>query len=180
MMMLMKEVNCTSGPGWSLPSLISTMYHDPKRDLLRLWKNVSRWAICAQDSDKFFVDISPTELREGLKLFATTNLKKTAGGGQSNDTVIRKEAKAYYEEWMQEIEILDPQLIVCAGTFSIVKDAMNMHEQLQVCSSGAEYFICSKGRVFLNFVHPTYRISDRLMFAYFKDTLKSFREAKLL
>ena len=53
-----------------------------------------------------------SRLYEGLKLFATTNLKKSGGSGQSNYNEILEHARLNSEEWMKEIETLNPMLVV--------------------------------------------------------------------
>lgn len=178
MMMLMKEVNDSSDKyNWSLPSLLLSIYERKEGGPVyyRMWKNVSRWAICSQLPDITFEEINEEHLYEGLKLFATTNLKKTSGTGKSDYHEISNHARQNKEEWMQEIEILDPTIVVCSGTFDIVKDIMNVNEYVQVCKSGARYFTLNK-RLYLDFVHPAYQVSDKLMFAYFKETYRNLLE----
>ena len=174
-MMLMKEVNDPScSYDWCLPDLLTSIYRR-ECTYYRMWKNVSRWAICSQTPDITFEEINEEHLYEGLKLFATTNLKKTGGSGQSKYNEIFEHALANSKEWMEEIEALDPGLIVCAGTFDIVKDIKKANESVKVCKSGARYFI-ENGRIYLDFVHPAYQVSDKLMFAYFKETYRSLLE----
>lgn len=183
MMMLMKEVNDSEQKyNWTLPELLTRIYNrnNDKAPFYRTWKNVSRWAICAQTPQISFEEISEANLYEGLKLFATTNLKKSCGTGQSDYNDIFEHARMNRVEWTSEIEILDPELIVCAGTFDIVKEIMGMQDQSRVCKSGAHYFV-NCGRIYLDFVHPAYQVSDKLMFAYFKETFRSLlEEIKLL
>ena len=174
-MMLMKEANDPSGKyDWSLPSLLTSIYRR-ECTYYRMWKNVSRWAICTQIPDVSFEDTNEEHLYEGLKLFATTNLKKSGGSGQSNLNEIIEQARVNSEEWIQEIDILDPLMVVCAGTFDIVKEIMFINEKVELCKSGARYFM-KDGRVYLDFVHPAYQVSDKLMFAYFKETYRSLLE----
>ena len=73
---------------------------------------------------------------------------------------------------MEEVEILDPMIVICAGTFDIVKDIMETDGLIKTCKSGARYYIY-KDRIYLDFVHPAYQVSDKLMFAYFKETFRS-------
>ena len=171
-MMLMKEVNDKSEKyNWSLPGLLSSIYKK-ECTYYRMWKNVSRWSICVENPDVSFEDINESSLYEGLKLFATTNLKKSGGVGESNYNEILEHAISNKDEWMEEVEILDPMIVICAGTFDIVKDIMETDGLIKTCKSGAQYYIY-KDRIYLDFVHPAYQVSDKLMFAYFKETFRS-------
>ena len=174
-MMLMKEVNDLSEKfDWNLPGLLTSIYKK-ECTYYRMWKNVSRWAICTQMPEISYEDINHEHLFEGLKLFATTNLKKSGGPGKSDYNDIMEHAQNNKDEWMEEIEILDPTLIICAGTFDIVKVVIAVDDIVKVCKSGARYFI-KDNRIYLDFVHPAYQVSDKLMFAFFKETYRSLLE----
>lgn len=176
-MMLMKEVNDPSEKyDWTLPSLLKAIYtREEDCSFYRMWKNVSRWSICVQNPEISYNEINDNYLYEGLKIFATTNLKKSGGKGQSNYGEVYEHAILNKEEWTEEINIMNPELIVCAGTFDIVKDIYEVGNNILVCKSGARYFVLSK-RIYLDFVHPAYQVSDKLMFAYFKETFKCLLE----
>lgn len=174
-MMLMKEVNDPNSKyDWDLPFLLRDIYNK-QRPFYRMWKNVSRWVLCTQYSDLFYEDIKQNDLHEGLKLIATTNLKKTGGTGQSNYDDILNAAKLGRAEWMEEIHIIAPRMVVCAGTFDIVCKVLEAENQIQYSKSGAAYFNRDHC-LFLDFVHPAYQVSDKLMFAYFKETYRSLLE----
>lgn len=179
MMMLMKEVNDPDSKyNWSLPSLFQSMF-DNKCTFYRMWKNVSRWTLCSRNPDLCFVEISNEELVKGLGLFSTSNLKKTGGSGGSKYDDILTHARKYQEEWIEEVNVLDPHLVVCAGTFDVVCDVLGTYNSIQYLKSGAKYFLF-QDRIFLDFVHPAYRISDTVMYAYFKESMKCILEDQII
>lgn len=111
-------------------------------------------------------------MAEGLFDIAITNLKKSGGGGSSDMADILSYAKHSSELWTKEIKLINPDIVVCCGTFSIVKEVLDL--QTEVCESGALYGDAF-GTRFVEFVHPVYRISPRIVYAYLKETMNSFR-----
>lgn len=136
-----------------------------------MWRNISRWALATEYPAINFQEIeNKNMLYEGLSLVSTTNLKKVGGRGTSDYDDIEREAEKNKDEWIEEINIIQPHLIICGGTYNIVKKVLNVQEdKCFVCGSGAEYFVL-QNRIYLDFVHPAYQISDKLMFAFFKET----------
>ncbi len=174
-MMLLKEVNDpNSHYDWSLPQLLEGIYNK-KIPFYRTWANVCRWLLVAQYPDICFADINDERLYEALLWVATTNLKKTAGKGSSDMSEIASHAHANASEWFEEISIIRPDIVVCAGTYSIAKEVLGSRiHSMGVCKSGAEYLILND-RILIDFPHPTYRTSDKSMFAYFKETIRAIR-----
>lgn len=176
-MYLLKEVNDPECKyDWTLPGLLSSIQNKNKT-FYRTWKNISRWTLTTEHSDLTFRDIENNNylLFDGLSLFATTNLKKIAGTGNSDYEDIEKEAIKNRDEWLEEINIINPHVIICGGTYATVKNVLKIkNEDCNICGSGAEYFTHC-GKMFLDFVHPAYQISDKLMFAYFKETYNCLR-----
>lgn len=181
-MYLLKEVNDPDCKyDWTLPGLLRSI-QNKNQTFYRTWKNVSRWTLATEYSDLNYQEIESNSqlLFDGLSLFATTNLKKVAGIGTSNYEDIEKEAIKNRDEWLEEISIIKPHLIICGGTYNIVKKALDIkNEDCNICGSGAEYFT-HFGTAFLDFVHPAYQVSDKLMFAYFKETYYCLRKEYLI
>ena len=174
MLAILKEVNDTnSNYNWSLPGLLSYIEQD-KKTFYRVWKNLCRWALVTENFDLYYQNVDYLKLKEGLKLFAAINLKKEAGSGNSNHDDISCHARNYKAEWLEEINIIDPKIIVCCGTFDIITEILNING-ISTCDSGARYFL-KDNRIFLEFFHPAYQVSDKMLFAYFKETLKAMAD----
>lgn len=64
------------------------------------------------------------ELRDILKNVAYMNINKKGGDKKTNMTKLNQYAKEYREEIKQEIEILNPDYIVCGGTYWQIVDSV--------------------------------------------------------
>lgn len=99
----------------------------------------------------------------------TTNLKKSGGAGESDPEVIKSHAIADRELWTTEIEIIRPDFVICGGTFGIVQEVLGFEPSIS--PSGA----CTGkalNTLFIDFYHPQYRISPKVLYAYFKETMQ--------
>lgn len=184
-MFLMKEVNDPESKyDWTLSSLLRDMFDPPQgsktRSFYPMWKNVSRWALCVQNPALTFDGVNSQQLLQGLKLVATTNLKKAAGGGTSHPKDILQHARTNQPHWEEEIRALNPDLVVCAGTFGIVASLYADEVQVKTCCSGVQYFV-KDDRVFVGVVHPAYFArSQRQMFDDFKTAYNCLLEHGVL
>ncbi|ADQ03903.1 hypothetical protein Calow_0304 [Caldicellulosiruptor owensensis OL] len=181
MLVILKEVNDpNSAYNWTLPGLLNDIkqgkiFFDKR---FRLWKNVCRWALVTENINLNYQDIDESKLKEALNMFAVINLKKEAGSGSSNYDDIFNHAEKYKNEWLEEIKIINPHLIVCGGTFDIIREVLKINN-IMTCDSGAKYFLKDE-RVFLKFPHPAYQVSDKMLFAYFKETINALKKQCLL
>ena len=176
LMMLLKEVNDpNSDENWSLVDLIQKQIDDrDNHEFLDTWRNVGIWSYGVHNGYAPYQDIvkyyKQENLASGLQCIATTNLKKSGGGGISNYDEIKANALKQKDLWTEEIKIMKPDVVICGGTFSIVKEILGFDEI--TCSSGAD-----TGRaldtLFVDFYHPQYRISPKVLYAYFCETMES-------
>lgn len=171
---LLKEVN---NPGqesdWSLVDFIcsqiktSTFYRST--GILGIWNYGLQHGLPSHQS---IIAEQEKNMADGLSSIAITNLKKSGGGGSSNMDEFLLQAEYAKELWMKEIELMNPDVVVCCGTFSVVKSVIGF--QTEVCDSGALYGD-ALGTRFVEFMHPMYRVSPKVIYAYFKETMLSCR-----
>ncbi|ARF14911.1 hypothetical protein [Sporosarcina ureae] len=171
---LLKEVNDPDQESdWSLVDFIrsqiqtSTFYRST--GILGIWNFGLQHGLPSHQS---IIAEQKKNMADGLSSIAITNLKKSGGGGSSNMDEILLQAEYAKELWMEEIELIHPDIGVCCGTFSVVKSVVGF--QTEVCDSGALYGD-ALGTRFVEFVHPMYRISPKIMYAHFKETMQSCR-----
>ena len=93
-----------------------------------------------------------------LQQIAIVNLKKSGGKNSSNYGEIRAYAAADREEIIRELELLDPDVIVCGST----ADALNSicgFKGLEKCDNWYYYSdaIGSRERFFIDYYHPVSR-----------------------
>ncbi|WP_078543531.1 hypothetical protein [Litchfieldia alkalitelluris] len=167
-LMLLKEVNDPyQTENWSLVDLIQDQIQ-LKRNF-PVWKRAGEWNYGLQHNWPYYVEASQN-FAEGLSSIATTNLKKSGGTGESNMEDIMTHAKEQLDLWTQEIEIMKPDLVICGGTYSIVAELLAL--QNQVSPAGTNYGK-ALNTTFIDFYHPAYRISPKVLYAYFKETIHS-------
>lgn len=170
LLFLLKEVNDLDRvENWSLVQLMQDQIESMK--FYRIWETVGLWSFGLLQGFppyKSFNHMKPANITEGLLNIATTNLKKTGGSGESNYEEIRRHAIANKELWMKEIEIIKPTVVICGGTFSIIQEILGF--ETKTCDSGAQIGE-ALNTLFIDFYHPMYRISPRVLYSYFKETM---------
>lgn len=155
---VMKEVN--GGKDWDLREFL---YYGGRS---QTWDNVARWTqgILNLDKEYSWEELSKEnkERRETyLKKIGSINLKKTGGGHTSVDKEISKAACENKEIIKKQIEIYNPDIIICGGTAGdFVKSALDPKEiNWTMTQRGVEY-IKYKEKTILSFAHPEARIRD--------------------
>ncbi len=93
-----------------------------------------------------------------------TNLKKTGGRATANPVQIRRSAVQEKALWQKEIEIMNPDLIICGGTYWDVRDNLGPPEHELATINGQPYYYSlyevqyrEHGHVILDFWHPAIR-----------------------
>ncbi|MCL6585559.1 MAG: hypothetical protein K6T72_03430 [Anoxybacillus sp.] len=170
-LMLLKEVNDPEqSENWSLVTLIQDQIR--KLKFYPIWERVGEWNFGLVQGFPHYQNIigsfREANISEGLLDIATTNLKKSGGTGESDYEIIRKHAIDSKELWTSEIEIIRPDIVICGGTFPIVQEILGF--DYKPCASGANIGQ-ALGTKFLDFYYPMYRISPKVLYAYFKETM---------
>ena len=142
----------------------------------KMWKVICMWSRIAENpdcrftdccDDKFDVDDS---IREYLKKIAVVNLSKEHGKGINDQdelsVKLAKSVERYYHFTKREIDIIDPDIVICCGTYHYVLGSYNVKDK--VLPSGARCFEAD-GKLFVEMYHPASYISYPALFAYFKE-----------
>lgn len=133
---ILKEVNdIDQKEDWSLVQLIQDQIEAMK--FYRIWKTVGLWSFGLQQGFPHYQTLNYREdlkIADGLREIAITNLKKSGGGGISNYEEIREHARKNKELWVKEIEIIEPDVIICGGTFPIIQEILGF--EATTCGSG--------------------------------------------
>lgn len=183
LLVLLKEANDKDNDAdWSLVDLINDQikaYQTHGKSYLEIWRRIGMYSYGLQNEYENFKNITSTFLdgvnanvAEGLQYIATSNLKKCGGAGSSNYEVIKSYAIRDKELWIQEVKIMNPDVVMCGGTFSIVQEILEFSKE--VSPSGAE-FGKALGTVFVDFPHPMYQISPKIYYAYFAETMRELK-----
>lgn len=172
LLFLLKEVNDSDqSEDWSLVDFIhrqseSARYH-LTFEIIGLW---SFGLMKGLPGYQRLIHSKEKNVREGLSGISITNLKKTGGTGVSELDEIRRHALDTKDLWIEEIKIMNPDVVVCGGTFTIVQEILGFTPA--VTSSGTRMGQ-ALGTIFIDFYHPRYRISPKVLYAYFKETFHS-------
>ena len=110
---IMKEVY-----DWEGGDLKDLFTNGPK---YKMWHTVSRWAAGILHNFPEYEEIDTWSIKkEVIKKIASINLKKTSGGSSSNMSVINAYAHTDKELLLEQIDEIQPNIIVACGTFDSV------------------------------------------------------------
>ena len=109
-------------------------------------------------------------LKDSLRALAATNIKKTGGGGSSDTSEIWREAETSADFLRDEIAVMEPDIVLCGGTFGAFTAAQGSAPSCLRCSSGAGY-LKEGGVLYVDLPHPGVRVSEQVLYAYFRETI---------
>ena len=134
-------------------------YRGDIRDLIKqtFWAPICYWAFGLQQLTTVhiptFVEAKkPENFQTACNSSAVVNLKKLTGTNQSDDSELKKAADRDLDYIKEELEIIQPEIIVCCGTFHLVKDLFTGMEP-----KGPDGCIYRRGDViWIDFIHPSF------------------------
>ena len=88
-------------------------------------------------------------------------MKKTPGKERSNIKEIKKYADSDFEFLHEEFKLINPEVVVCGGTFSIIKELFEINSH-SINNDGKIYF--ANGRFFIDYWHPAARYRSESMY----------------
>lgn len=129
-----------------------------------IWKRVAEWTYGIQNTtgDKIAryepASISMSENNEWLNQIAVVNMKKSGGTSSSKYEEILLYADYDKLELRKQIEIIDPEIIVCGSTFSAINSLYdNQIRTKEIYCDNWYYFtdvIGGKNRLVIDYYHP--------------------------
>lgn len=174
---LLKDVNATMSSKQSIdyennPSFISITKERAlaQKDKPLNWKPLCYWTEAFKNPKISFVDAD--SCGKNLLDISIVNLKKTPGAGTADGNELMDAAEKYGHILQKEIEIISPSYVICGGTYNdakmIYKELCDFSEEHQM-NVGAKYFTTKKGIKFVEFVHPSVRVTLAVTYAYAKE-----------
>ncbi len=135
----------------------------------RMWRRVARWIYginltTSSTIADYKPQLSNTEHIDSLNQIAVLNLKKSNGKTSSTREDIVKYAEYDREEIKREIELIDPDIVICGSTFSILYE--NVYEQKPLLSDerNNNWFYYKKlgdrERLYIDYYHPANQWPD--------------------
>ena len=121
---VLREANSDVG-GWSIPDLLNKNITDYftkntplQADVMYTWRLAGVWAYSILNGFNSYDVLKQDKfVAEGLRAIAMTNIKKTPGNSAANYSQIRQCAFTDKDMLKQELQILNPDLIICGGTY---------------------------------------------------------------
>lgn len=156
-----------------------------KNKFPNMWLRLHDWSSIAvaedfdwtykKDNAKNLISDRNFEKGDLLRSVAILNLNKNFGGATVSENFSER-VNAWAEVWKKQLKLLDPNLVVCCGTYYDVIGEFGYKNETDIeIDSGARVFyekINKKEVPFLEFLHPGCRWSDRVLAAYFKECMK--------
>lgn len=177
---LLKDVNGTMSSEKSIdyernPSFISITRTraEGQKEEPQNWKPLCYWTEAFKHPEKSF--IAAEKCGSNLLEIAIANLKKTPGKGVADRKELMEAAKKYGAILKKEIEIISPSVVICGGTYSYAKMIYKKHDDFgaeHTMKCGSKYFVSKSGLRFVDFVHPSVRVTLAATFAYAKEVGK--------
>lgn len=134
-----------------------------ERKYMSTWEQAGVWAFAILFGFDAYEELSmPVHVANGLKCIGMTNLKKTGGGASSKPQEISYHAKQDRKLWQRELEIMNPDLILCGGTYGNVIRNLGLeryllYKNLKKTYSYSILKMTNKRSVILSFLHPNNR-----------------------
>lgn len=155
------------GTDWHDNTLVTWLRRDHPNS--RIWSRVARWVYGIDNTTKDHIERYVPQLdevvhKQCLDEIAVVNLKKSDGNSSSKYDEIAKYARKDKEIIKREIELIDPKIVICGSTFSIllreVYDSYSLKEDNP--SDNWYYYLNLDGktRLYIDYYHPANHWSD--------------------
>ncbi|SKB93227.1 hypothetical protein SAMN06296386_109113 [Lachnospiraceae bacterium] len=140
---------------------------------LRIWNRIARWTYGIQNTSanrvaKYIPDIDKKEeIRKQLfEQIAVLNLKKSGGKSQSVTEEIAAYARSDREEIVRELQLIDPDIVICGLTYWILDQVVFGNKPLGGASTCDNWYyyknLDGKERLYIDYYHPANRWPDLL------------------
>lgn len=173
---ILKEVNSDEND-WDLRDFLL----DGDRSFT--WNNIIRWIMGIRNLDlnynwKDIEIISKIERKKYLKTIAAINLKKETGGtAVADNDNIYKCAIEDRELLKNQVDIYEPDLIICCGTANEFFDSVykDIDVEWKMTHNGVRY-VKNADRIIVSYNHPAARVSNILLYYPLIDALREIMD----
>ena len=167
---LLKETN--GGSDWSLKEYLISGGRS------QTWTNVARWQYGLQNLNK---DINWKELNNvstewrkvNLKSVCVVNIKKQSGSYECSYNKLISAATRDKDYLKRQIDIYNPDIIICCGTSNIYFDYIYKisSPQWKMTKHGI-WYVQEYNRIVVSYLHPAARVNDALLYYGLIDAVK--------
>lgn len=132
-----------------------------------IWKRVAEWSYGLVKTTSNYTEpyrsLNEAEANSYLKKVAVINIKKSDGKSKSNNKDIIQYAEYDAEEILREIEIINPDIIVCGYTIGPLNAALKKMDPTFIQfksnkeTTSENYHYVWKNRIVIDYYHPAAR-----------------------
>ena len=133
------------------------------KNYMYTWRQAGVWAYAILNGFDSYKILKRSEyVAKGLLSIGMTNHKKTGGGTSAKEHEIEYHAKRDKNLWQRELEIMNPDLVLCGGTYRHIADNLKLEKYFLHKDETKTYFysvfnINGHRSVILDFWHPNNR-----------------------
>ena len=139
---------------------LNSFIRDKRKATGRTFKPMGQWAYGIQSLlDKKYIQDFPSEQNDinyALLSSALINIKKSNGKKSSSKTNLKEYIDSDWEELYKQINIINPTIIICGNTFSLIKG------ELQPTKISDRIYKDNSNNVYIDFWHPANRASNKM------------------
>ena len=150
------------------------------------WRQAGVWAYSiVYGFDRYSVLKKDIYVAKGLQAIGMTNLKKTGGRASSNLREISRYAAKEKVLWENELNIMNPDLVICGGTYQDVRKNLNLDKLLlsKIDGNSYSYSVAKIGQkqcILLKFWHPAIRKSRENTLNHLKVLISELKRKSFL
>ncbi|XWN38179.1 MAG: hypothetical protein ROO71_04425 [Balneola sp.] len=172
-LLILKEVNDKGGGGWDLRNYVS----EKPRGMT--WNMVSYWVKGILDLEKSFdwkclKETKKSDRAEYLQSIAVMNLKKTPGGGSSDEKEIREFTQDDREYLSKQFNLYNSDIVICCGTGKFVKEIIEV--DWKKTTRGIKYGEFENNKYIYSFYHPQARYPNHFKYYMLIDAIKELQQ----
>ncbi len=130
------------------------------------WKVVGHWAYGIQNVEQHHIPSfaeAEGSFEAACAASAIVNLKKQPGTSSSNLLEVEAAARADLCLIREELAIIEPEVIVCGGTFRIVKKVFPEFQSIEPSDPDGKCYVVDE-TVWIDYCHPSARYRHDMMY----------------
>ena len=168
---VLKETNELKGDSEKDPKSVSLVEHLMKPSAPSkygsMWPRIAEWWHAIYYNNDAYHWYETQEAQKILKNVAVMNLKKTPGSAQAKEDDVVQHIKDHWERIQQEIDLIDPDIIVFCGTWWMIQQA---HQEYKNAISELRFAKMTfppnsgKTRLLIEYWHPAARYPTIVMY----------------
>lgn len=133
------------------------------------WRTVANW--CAglsgihEEKNLTWDELQNSDIRDSLKPFAFMQLKKVTGGSSIGANVLAEHAVGDKVEILKQIQIYQPEVIICCGVGNLVRALLGGSDWLET-QRGVKYVTVDMDgnrTVVIDYMHPSARAARNIV-----------------